>query len=109
MRKMKNGTKLFLLVSIISAFILSCSQPVVDNKTAPDSTIKAPKLLAIIEDNSIKLTITSQNDGTDHNYKVYRSSQNDISTKMLIETIQSKDTFLKIKKNESSDNILFFI
>ena len=81
---MKKLIRLFLLV--LTAFIvISCTSP---SDTPNILVVKAPKLsVELTEQNSVKLIINSQNDCNIHNYNVYRSSDNDLSTKKLINSI----------------------
>ena len=75
---MKRIIKLFLLV--LTAFIvIGCPSP---SDTPNILVVNAPKLsVELTEQNSVKLIINSQNDCNIHNYNVYRSSDDDLSTK----------------------------
>lgn len=77
MKKINN----FILIFIMVCGVIGCTPeapeplPLVIN--APLLSVEANQN----DDNRVKLTITSQNDRDIHKYKIYRNTQNDLSTK----------------------------
>lgn len=108
MKKTRKVISLVCILSMISLVFLSCSQPTSDTTPEAKPTIKAPKLSATLEQNSIKLTITSQNECSTHNYKIYRSSQNNISTKELTQSLNDKTVEYIYNDNSLTQNGYYY-